>query len=85
MIAASPPVYSVASRQASSFASVPDVVNRHVSSSGGIVARIRSASPTMPPCRYRECVFSSASCRPTARVTAGCACPMTATLLYASR
>ena len=51
MIAPDPPVKAVAIRQARSFASVPDVVKRQVSSSGGIVARSRSASSTTLRCR----------------------------------
>ena len=48
MTAALPPVQAVAIRQASSLASVPEVVNRQVSSGPGMVASSRSASSTMP-------------------------------------
>ena len=41
-----PPVYVVASRQARSFASLPEFTNMTVSSPGGIVATSRSASST---------------------------------------
>ena len=81
MTAALPPVQAVAIRQASSLASVPEVVNRQVSSGSGMVASSRSASSTMPWCRYREWVLRTRSWRLTAWVTVGWACPTTATLL----
>ena len=51
MTAALPPVWAVAIRQASSLASVPEVVNRQVSSPAGTVASSRSASSTIRGCR----------------------------------
>ena len=81
MMAAFPPVQAVAIRQASSLASVPEVVKRIVSRPSGMVASSRSASSTMPSCRYREWVLSRAFCRFTDWTTVGWACPTTATLL----